>query len=262
MADPVILIPARWASVRFPGKPLHPLRGPDGTKPLVQRSWEAACTALPPAQVHICTDDARIADTAHGFGAQVIMTDSSCVNGTERCAQAVLRERISAEIVINFQGDACLTPPWVIPALVSDLTAHPDADMSTPILDAPAHTRAALLADRAAGRVGGTTAVTCAKGYALYFSKEVLPHGTGPAPTSLHLGIYAYRRDRLLDYPTWPEGVLERHEALEQLRFLERGARVHCARVDAKGRNLWELNNPSDVPMIEAELERLGHACD
>lgn len=254
-----ILIPARWASVRFPGKPLHPLNGPDGAKPLVQRSWEAACAALPRDLVHVCTDDTRIADAAEGFGAQVIMTDSACRNGTERCADAVQRAGLDDDIIINFQGDALLTPPWVIPALTQDLAAHPDADMSTPILSAPPAIRAALLADRAAGRVGGTTAVTTSDDYALYFSKEVLPHGTGPAPTYLHLGIYAYRRAGLLAYPTWPEGTLERHEGLEQLRFLERGARIHCARVEARGCQLWELNNPSDIPMIEAELERRAH---
>ena len=124
--------------------------------------------------------------------------------------------------------------------------------------------RADLMADRAAGRVGGTTAVFGVDGRALYFSKEVIPfvpHAVAPeaaSPVFHHVGVYAYRPEPLAAYAGWPEGTLERLEGLEQLRFLERGIPVLCVEVQARGREFWELNNPEDVPRIEAMMRRMG----
>ena len=118
---------------------------------------------------------------------------------------------------------------------------------------------AALRVDRAAGRVGATTAVIGADGTALYFSKEVLPHSAdGAAPVLHHVGVYAYRPDALAAYATWPMGDLERAEGLEQLRFLERGVAVACVVVEARGRPFWEVNHPEDVPRVEAILAEIG----
>jgi 3-deoxy-manno-octulosonate cytidylyltransferase (CMP-KDO synthetase) len=121
---------------------------------------------------------------------------------------------------------------------------------------------AGFLNDRRNGRVGGTTAVFGACGRALYFSKEVIPY-TGrhyapdePTPVFHHVGVYAYRPAALQAYPGWPIGPLETLEGLEQLRFLENGRPVLCVEVEARGREFWELNNPSDVPVIEAMLAR------
>ncbi|MBP9952454.1 MAG: 3-deoxy-manno-octulosonate cytidylyltransferase, partial [Cypionkella sp.] len=119
---------------------------------------------------------------------------------------------------------------------------------------------AGLLADRRAGRVGGTTAVFGAGHQALYFSKEVIPHIVEPfADTALtpvfhHVGVYAYRPDALAAYAQWPVGPLEQLEGLEQLRFLENGRRVLCVEVEPRGQQFWELNNPSDVAILEAML--------
>ena len=126
--------------------------------------------------------------------------------------------------------------------------------------------RADLLSDRAAGRVGGTTAVFGVDRHALYFSKEVIPfvpHEVAPdaaSPVFHHVGVYAYRPEPLAAYAGWPEGTLERLEGLEQLRFLERGIPVLCVEVQARGREFWELNNPSDVPKLEAMMQRMGLA--
>jgi 3-deoxy-manno-octulosonate cytidylyltransferase (CMP-KDO synthetase) len=123
---------------------------------------------------------------------------------------------------------------------------------------------AGFLADRRDGRVGGTTAVFGAGGRGLYFSKEVIPY-TGqtyaddaPTPVFHHVGVYAYRPAALAAYPGWPVGPLETLEGLEQLRFLENGRQVLCVEVDARGRQFWELNNPADVPRIEAMLVAMG----
>jgi 3-deoxy-manno-octulosonate cytidylyltransferase (CMP-KDO synthetase) len=122
-----------------------------------------------------------------------------------------------------------------------------------------------LLADRKAGRVGGTTAVFGRDNNALYFSKEVVPFTSAtygddePTPVFHHVGVYAYRPDALAAYPGWPVGPLETLEGLEQLRFLENGRKILCVEVEAKGREFWELNNPEDVPVIEAMMRKMGH---
>ena len=261
----LIAIPARYASTRYPGKPLVELRGPDGAKTLIRRSWEAAVSVRGVDRVVVATDDARIADHAAGFGAEVLMTSSDAQNGTERCAE-VVRQLPGFDVVVNLQGDAPLTPAWFVEDLVAGLRADPEAVIATPVLRCDGAAVEGFLADRRAGRVGGTTAVFGAGGRALYFSKEVIPY-TGrtfapdePTPVFHHVGVYAYRPAALADYPAWPMGPLEKLEGLEQLRFLEQGRKVLCVEVEARGRRFWELNNPSDVPVIEAMLSEMDGA--
>lgn len=253
----VIVIPARYASTRYPGKPLVPLQGPDGTKSLIRRSWEAAMAVPGVAAVHVATDDDRIRDAALDFGASVILTSETCRNGTERVAEAVAGAGIEADLIVNLQGDAPLTPPWFVSDLIAAMAADQGAGIATPVLRCDAPTLANLRADRAAGRVGGTTAVFDARRRALYFSKEVIPFAEAPGPplpVFHHVGLYAYRPDALAAYPGWPVGPLERHEGLEQLRFLENGHPILCVEVRAPGRVFWELNHPLDVARIEAAL--------
>ena len=255
----LIAIPARYASTRFPGKPLVVLNGPDGAKSLIRRSWEAAMAVGGIDRVVVATDDDRIRSHAEGFGAEVVMTSSDCRNGTERCAE-VAQRLPGYDVVVNLQGDAPLTPAWFVEDLVTGLQSDPGADIATPVLRCDGRMRAGLLADRAAGRVGGTTAVFGAGMRGLYFSKEVIPF-TGrdygddePTPVYHHVGVYAYRPQALMDYPQWPQGPLETLEGLEQLRFLESGRQVLCVEVASRGQQFWELNNPTDVPVLEAML--------
>jgi 3-deoxy-manno-octulosonate cytidylyltransferase (CMP-KDO synthetase) len=261
----LLVIPARYASTRYPGKPLVALRGAGGkTRTLIERSHEAACAVRCVDRVVVATDDLRIADAARGFGAEVVMTPETCRNGTERCAAAVEALGGGHEIVVNLQGDAPLTPPWFVEASVAACAADPGAAMATPVLRCDADALASLLEDRRQGRVGGTTAVFDSAGRALYFSKEVIPFTGGKPPEGEaisvfhHVGIYAYRREALLRYVALPEGRLEAAEGLEQLRFMENGLCVLCVEVDGRGRPFWELNNPQDVPRIERLLSELG----
>ncbi|MEL6702482.1 MAG: 3-deoxy-manno-octulosonate cytidylyltransferase, partial [Pseudomonadota bacterium] len=150
--------------------------------------------------------------------------------------------------------------------LVAAMKANPQADIATPVLRCDGRALNGFLDDRRAGRVGGTTAAFGAGNRGLYFSKEVIPY-TGQTygdadetPVFHHVGVYAYRPAALADYPTWPVGPLETLEGLEQLRFLEQGRDVLCVEVEGKGRAFWELNNPEDVPKIEAILRELGIA--
>lgn len=259
----VIIIPARYASSRYPGKPLVMLRDPDGTaKSLIQRSWEAAMAARGVAEVYVATDDDRIRDAAEAFGAQVIMTSDQCENGTMRCADALTRADLTADLIINLQGDAPLTPPWFVEALIEAMATNQTAQCATPVIRCDAETVAHFRTDRREGRVGGTTAVFDANMRALYFSKEVIPY-TGdapetPIPVFHHVGIYAYRPAALAAYQSWKMGPLERNEGLEQLRFLENGTPMACVEVEAKGRVFWELNNPVDVARIESALAAMA----
>lgn len=225
---------------------------------LIHRSWEAAGKVADVDAVHVLTDDDRIAEAARAFGASVLMTSEAPRNGTERCAEAL--DRIEADVIVNLQGDAPLTPPHYIEALIGAMQRDADILVSTPVLHTPAKHLAALKEDRAAGRVGATTATFALSGDALYFSKEIIPFSdnlqSGQSPVFHHVGVYAYRAETLRGYPDLPMGPLEAREGLEQLRFLENGIPVRCVKVEARGREFWELNNPSDIPRIEAIMAR------
>lgn len=258
-----ILIPARFASTRYPGKPLVELTQADGSrKSLIRMSWEAAQSVDGVDEVHVLTDDDRIAEAARDFGASVIMTSSACENGTARCAEAVASGAVTADIVVNLQGDAPLTPPWFITAMIAAMKADPDVQVATPVLRCDTETYERFVEDRKNGMVGGTTAVMDRQMNGLYFSKEVLPWFDtaslpkgAPLPVFHHVGAYAYRPAALAAYAAHGAGMLEDLEGLEQLRFLEAGVKVRCVEVEARGRVFWELNNPHDVDRIEAALE-------
>ncbi|MBW4706831.1 3-deoxy-manno-octulosonate cytidylyltransferase [Roseobacter sp. YSTF-M11] len=261
----LIAIPARYASSRYPGKPLVELRGATGASlSLIERSWRAACEVGGVDRVVVATDDERIRAACEAFGAEVVMTSPDCANGTERCAEAHEKLGGGFEIVVNLQGDAPLTPHWFIEDLIAGLRGAPQAEIATPVLRCDGETLNGFLNDRKAGRVGGTTAVFDAMNQAMYFSKEVIPFTSrtyGDAeetPVFHHVGVYAYRPDALASYPSWPTGPLEQLEGLEQLRFMENGRAVLCVEVEARGRQFWELNNPQDVSKIETMMSQMG----
>ncbi|UWR22523.1 3-deoxy-manno-octulosonate cytidylyltransferase [Sulfitobacter sp. S190] len=261
----LIVIPARYASTRYPGKPLVDLTGATGAKrSLIERSWRAAQEVEGADRVVVATDDDRIRTAAEAFGAEVVMTSVDCANGTERCAEAHANLGGGYDIVVNLQGDAPLTPAWFVEGLVAGLRDAPEAMIATPVLRCEGEMLASLLADRREGRVGGTTAVFDRDHRALYFSKEVVPFTSqtyaddAPTPVFHHVGVYAYRPASLAAYPAWDTGPLETLEGLEQLRFMENGHAVLCVEVEARGRQFWELNNPEDVPRIEAMMAQMG----
>lgn len=259
VADFAVLIPARFASTRFPGKPLAKLRGVTGdAKTLVQRSWECAVGIEGCKGVWVATDDDRIAQEVESFGGQVVMTSPDCANGTERCADALKMLDCDAEYIVNLQGDAPLTPGWMVPQLVERLAGDPHLAMTTAAIRCNATMLAHLQSDEAAGRVGGTTAVFDRNQRALYFSKRILPYlpanERSVAAVFMHLGVYAYCRSALRDYAAAEPSALEQSEGLEQLRFLDLGLPVGVCTAEPLGWDPIELNNPSDVPAIERLL--------
>jgi 3-deoxy-manno-octulosonate cytidylyltransferase (CMP-KDO synthetase) len=255
-----IVIPARFGSTRFPGKPLARLRGANGVeRTLIEWTWRAAAAVPGESHILVATDDLRIADEVERFGGRFVMTPPECSNGTERCAAVIDELPEDVDVIVNLQGDALLTPPSVVTALFERMTAEPDLAVATPALPCTGATLDHLLAEQRCGRVGGTTVLFDRAANALYFSKFVLPHGADrrqDVPVYLHLGVYAYRREALSRYRHAPPSTAELSEGLEQLRFLDQGVPVAIVVVPPPEGLIAELNNPEDVMAIEAELRR------
>jgi len=235
------IIPARWGSSRFPGKPLYELAG----KPLLQHVFERVRPCRELNFVLVATDDPRIRDAALRFGAEVAMTSSDHLSGTDRIAEAV-RAYPEATHVINIQGDEPLIDPSLVDSLAASLVADPALPMITaanPLSDP------SQLDDPEVVKV-----VVDRDGFALYFSRSPIPYRRSePAPLQLlrHMGLYGYRRDFLEQFVHWPPGILEQAEHLEQLRALENGARI---RVIISSDNSIGLDTPDQVPHLEALL--------
>lgn len=214
-----VIIPARYASTRFPGKPLADLGG----KPMVARVCERAA-ASGAKSVCVATDDERIAAAVRAHGFEARMTRPDHASGTDRIAEAAAAMRLAREeIVVNVQGDEPLIPPALIARVAAALADHPQASVSTachPLHDAAAFANPNVV-----------KAVLDAEGYALYFSRAPIPHPRGGAmpPALRHIGIYGYRVEFLARYASLAPAPLEKTEALEQLRVLWHGFRIAVA---------------------------------
>ncbi|MDE1900073.1 MAG: 3-deoxy-manno-octulosonate cytidylyltransferase [Alphaproteobacteria bacterium] len=251
-----IVIPARYASTRFPGKPLHNIAG----RSMLERVWRIARAVRGCSRVVIATDDARIAAHAASFGAESVMTPAACANGTERVQAAVRAAGIAEDIVLNLQGDALLTPPWVLEAMLDAMRAAPDADIVTPAVRLDGAALDAFRAHKAVSPASGCTVVFDTQHNALYFSKSVIPFLRNPDAAAIyrHIGLYGYRRRGLDRYVTLTPTPLETAEGLEQLRALEHGMKIRIAIVDYRGRTHGSVDAPEDVPIIESIIAREG----
>lgn len=250
----VVVIPARWGSTRFPGKPLVPVSG----VPMVQRVWALARAAAGIDGVCIATDDARIAEAARAFGAEAVMTPEDCRNGTERAHAAALAMTEAPDVIVNLQGDAVLTPPWVIGAIAGAFE-DPSVRIATPAVALDNGQLAAFEAHKKDSPASGTTVVVDHNSNALYFSKAVIPFRRTPGtPVHRHVGIYGYRRETLAGLVKLPEGILERTEGLEQLRALENGIPIRVVPVDYRNRTHWSIDSPADLSVAEDLIAREG----
>lgn len=254
----VIVIPARFKSGRFPGKPLALIN----KKSLIYRTWSIAKSIHNIDEVFIATDDFRIEEHALDFGAKVVMTSEDCTNGTERVFEALNVLNIKPQVIINLQGDAPLTPPSMIQTLLNTMISDSSIGFATLATGITLEQYQVMLNLQNRGQSGGTTVVFDKHHSALYFSKRLIPFfkeiNTEPLPIYRHIGIYAYRYETLKEYLDLPMLALEKLEGLEQLRALENGIPIHVVPVESKGHTDWDVNNPEDIEIVEDIIKREG----
>jgi 3-deoxy-manno-octulosonate cytidylyltransferase (CMP-KDO synthetase) len=245
----VAIIPARYHSNRFEGKPLAPIMG----RPMIQHVVERARQVELLSRVVVATDDERIAAAVRSFGGEVVLTRPDHATGTDRLAEAASLIDISEQdIIVNIQGDQPLFPAEVVAQVAGPLLEDPSLPMATLIykivrpeeIDDPNHVKTVF--DR--------------HGNALYFSRASIPFQRNPEETDRptyykHLGFYAYRKGFLLTFVGLPEGEWERFEKLEQLRALEYGYRI---RVVLTGHDSIEVDTPKDIERVEEVLVRIA----
>ena len=238
------IIPARYASTRFPGKPLAVLGG----KTVIQRVYEQVSSVL--SEVYVATDDQRIYDCVEGFGGKAVMTREDHKSGTDRIEEAVEKIGTDADVIINVQGDE----PFIQPSQVETLM-H--------LFDAP-ETQIGTLGKlfesmEAVENPNSPKIVTDNRGFALYFSRSVIPYirgierndWFGQYPFLKHLGIYAYRREVLAEVTRLPQSSMEKAESLEQLRWLQNGYRIRVGLTDVE---TIGIDTPEDLQRAEQFL--------
>jgi 3-deoxy-manno-octulosonate cytidylyltransferase (CMP-KDO synthetase) len=241
-AKVVVVIPARYGSSRLPGKPLVSLAG----QPMIQRVYERAKSAQRADRVIVATDDERIVKVVQGFGGEARMTRPDHRTGTERVAEVAAHE--SGDVFVNVQGDEPLLDPAAVDTAVDALLEEPQAAIAT--VATPIKTPGDIM-DPNVCKV-----VLDFDENALYFSRAPIPWvrdnaGKVQARHLKHLGLYVFRRDALLEYPTLPQGELERIEQLEQLRWLENGWKIRVAEVE---HDAVSVDVPEDVARVEKLL--------
>ena len=258
MSSKIIIIPARYPSSRFPGKPLVMVRG----KSMLERVWRIANQVHGIDRVIIATDDSRIQDAAAGFGAEVVMTPENLLNGTERVHFAASRLEQRPDVVINFQGDAVITPPWILDDLVKTIDQTKDFEMATPVVKLSPREVIECVEAKNGGELAGVLTVFDKEHNALYFSRSLIPrHRDGRVedwPLFRHIGIYAYSFETLERYIQLPASTLEEVEQLEQLRALENGIKIKIALTDYRGRTPGSIDTPEDLVKVEKILDSEG----
>ena len=238
------IIPARYASTRFPGKPLAVLGG----KTVIQRVYEQVSSVL--SDVYVATDDERIFECVESFGGKAVMTRADHKSSTDRIQEAVEKIATEADVIINVQGDE----PFIHPSQIKTLMA---------LFDAP-ETQIGTLGKpfdniEAVSNPNSPKIVTDNRGFALYFSRSIIPYIRGKQqdewfgeyPFLKHLGIYAYRREVLKEVTQLPQSSLEKAESLEQLRWLQNGYRIRVGLTDIE---TVGIDTPEDLARAEEFL--------
>ena len=242
----IAIIPARYASTRFPGKPLAMLGG----KPVIQRVYEQAISVL--GEAYVATDDERIFQTVTDFGGKAVMTRTDHKSGTDRIEEAVEKLATDADVIINIQGDEPFVQASQLQALMQ-LFDDPETQIGT--LGKPFENMEAV------DNPNSPKIVCDRRGFALYFSRSVIPHVRGKEraewiehfPYLKHLGLYAYRREVLREVTQLPQTSLELAESLEQLRWLENGYRIRVGLTDVE---TVGIDTPADLERAEEFLRQ------
>ncbi len=266
----LICIPARYASTRFPGKPLAKIAGREMLLRVVDNARKAAAK-FQDCEVIVATEDQRIVDFCNANGVEVRLTSENCLTGTDRVMEVVNSLPQKPEFVLNLQGDNPLCPGWFIEAVLGEYYKDPTVEAVTPVTQLSWDDLDKLRENKKTTPFSGTTAVVDAAGNAFWFSKNIIPAirkedkrraEMALSPVLRHIGLYGYRTDILQKATALPEGVYEKLEGLEQLRWIENGIKVRTVRVEygkyAPMASLSGVDNPEDVARVEAVLKECG----
>ncbi len=262
-----IVIPARYASTRLPGKPLAMIAGQTMLQRVVSLSL-AAAEGLSDVSVVVATDDDRITQHCHEIGISSVMTPPESPTGTDRVAEAVRQMKNKPDFILNMQGDAPLTPPDFLRAMIKAFAASP-CDAVTPVTQLTWVQLDKLRHNKLTTPFSGTTAVFDEKtGNAFWFSKNIFPamrkeddlrKKSDKSPIFRHIGLYGYSLAMLENYVNLPESKFEVLEGLEQLRLLENGYTLRCVPVDFRGRpNMSGVDSPEDIVRAEELIAKHG----
>ena len=236
--DILCVIPARYSSTRLPGKPLAMIAG----KPMIQHVYERASRAQRPKKVLVATDHPLVYEAVEGFGGRAIMTSPHHPTGTDRLAE-VAEKFPEVDLIINVQGDEPLIPPEIIDDLAQAFDQNQDLQMATLMTE---------MDESEYSIPSAVKVVTDLEGYALYFSRSLLPFPRSDAgiPVYKHIGIYAYRRDFLLKFAKLSPTPLEETESLEQLRALEHGYKIKVLKTDFKSIGVDTMEDLEKVNLL------------
>jgi 3-deoxy-manno-octulosonate cytidylyltransferase (CMP-KDO synthetase) len=260
-----IIIPSRFGSTRFPGKPMAMIAGISMLHRVIEVA-NAAAKEIPNVQVVVATDDERIGAHCDEVGAKWVMTPIECTTGTDRVEMATQQLTEEPDFVLNLQGDAPLTPPDFLTVMIKSYLDNP-TDVVTPVTQLSWEQLDKLRENKKTTPHSGTTAMFDEKtGEAFWFSKNItairkeekMRAESNMSPIYRHPGMYGYSREMLKTFITLPEGKYEQLEGLEQLRVIEHGYTIRCVPVDYRGRpNMSGVDSPEDVARAEKLLANL-----
>ncbi|MBN2727499.1 3-deoxy-manno-octulosonate cytidylyltransferase [Candidatus Mcinerneyibacteriota bacterium] len=239
MKKTLVVIPARMASTRLPGKPLHPVCG----KPLIRWVYEGVAQASLIEEIIVATDDERIVETVSSFGGKAVLTGTHHQTGTDRICEVVRKFGKDYDIIVNVQGDEPLIRGESVDQVIWPV-AGGKAPVATPVIP---------LEEGEADDPNSVKVVMDAEGYALYFSRSPIPYVRGEKPNFFkHVGLYVFEKEFLLEFSSWKQTPLEKSEMLEQLRILEMGYKIKTVEWDER---LHGVDTPEDVKVVEGILK-------
>ena len=264
----LIIIPARYESSRLPGKPLMKIKGVEMLKRVADIA-QYVCRTNENCSYCVATDDDRIIQFCKSNGINAAITSKNCKNGTERCCDLISNLSESPELVINLQGDNPLCPPWIIQEII-DEWRKTEADVYTPAIALSWEEYDKLTVAKKETPFSGTTVIADKNGFALLFSKNIIPSIRKPAkaretmntsPVMRHIGLYAYTAQTLAEYLNLAESPCEKDciEGLEQLRFLYNGLKIKLVLTDYRGRETCSgVDSIQDIERVEKIIDKFG----
>lgn len=262
----VVVIPARYGSTRFPGKPLAKICG----KTMLERTYSIALegTKNQDCEIIVATEDERIVNFCNEKNIKCVLTGNNCNTGTDRVAETVANLNYEPDFILNLQGDAPLTPPWFLTRMIEEFKKDNSIDIVTPGYKMTWVELDKMREEKKLTPFTGTTIVINPKtNDAIWFSKNILPairkeekyRNEKYSPVVRHVGLYGYNYNMLMALGKLPEGFYEKFEGLEQLRALENGHKIRVAMVDYNGRpSSSGVDNPEDIERAEAIIKEFG----